>query len=78
MQEENTKWGVNSSFELPINESVETPIVGAEGFVRVTPSVRAILSINDLIKLFKGETRTYAGKYEARGGSATLLLKFIF
>ena len=78
VQEENTKWGVNSSFELPINESVETPIVGAEGFVRVTPSVRAILSINDLIKLYKGETRTYAGKYEARGGSATLLLKFIF
>ena len=78
VQDENSKWGVAVKFELPINDNVETPIVSAEGFVRVTPSVRAILSLNDVIKLYKGETRTYAGKYQARGGSASVLIKFFF
>ena len=52
--------------------------MNAEGFVRVTQSVRAVLSLSDLIKLYKGETRTYAGIYEGRGGSVALLLKFVF
>ena len=77
-QDEDSKWGADVNLLMPINENVETPVVSAEGFVRVTPSVRAILSVNDIIKLYKGETRTYAGKYEARGGSAALLLKFVF
>lgn len=78
VQEEDSKWGVDVNFQIPINDDVETPYVNAEGFIRVTPSVRAILSINDLLQLYKGETRTYAGKYEGRGGSAALLLKFVF
>lgn len=78
VQDENSKWGVDVNFTLPINAEIDTPLVNAEGFVRVTQSVRAILSLNDLIKLYKGETRTYAGIYEGRGGSAALLLKFVF
>ncbi len=78
IQEENSKWGLDFNCTLPINSDMVLPIVNAEGFVRVTQSVRAILSVNDLIKLYKGETRNYAGQYEARGGSAALLLKFVF
>lgn len=78
VQDENSKWGADVNFELPINESVETPVVNAEGFIRVTPSVRAILSLKDVIKLYKGETRAYAGKYQTRGGSASVLIKFFF
>ena len=78
VQDENSKWGVDVNCSLPINSEMETPLVNAEGFVRLTQSVRAVLSINDLIKLYKGETRTYAGIYEGRGGSAALLLKFVF
>ena len=78
IQEEDSKWGVKVNCMLPINDEMETPLVNAEGFVRVTPSVRAVLSINDVIKLYKGETRKYAGKYEGRGGSAAMLLKFVF
>ena len=78
VQDENSKWGVDVNFALPINSEIDTPLVNAEGFVRVTQSVRAVLSLNDLIKLYKGETRTYAGIYEGRGGSAALLLKFVF
>ena len=78
IQEEDSKWGAKVNCMLPINEEMETPVVNAEGFIRVTPSVRAVLSVNDLIKLYKGETRKYAGKYEGRGGSAAMLLKFVF
>ena len=78
LQDENLLWGADVNCMLPINEEMETPIVNAEGFVRITQSVRAVLNISDLIKLYKGETRHYAGKYEGRGGSASLLLKFVF
>ena len=78
IQNEDSKWGVDVNCMLPINDEMEAPVVNTEGFFRITPSVRAILSVNDLIKLYKGETRAYAGKYEGRGGSAALLLKFVF
>lgn len=78
IQDENSKWGADVNVTLPINDEMETPIVNAEGFIRVTQSVRGVLNISDLIKLYKGETRTYAGIYEGRGGSASLLLKFVF
>lgn len=78
LQNENLLWGADVNCILPINEEMETPVVNAEGFVRITQSVRAVLNISDFIKLYKGETRHYAGKYEGRGGSASLLLKFVF
>ena len=78
LQEEESKWGVDVNCKLPINDKVEVPVVNAEGFICVTPSVRAILSVSDFIKLYRRETRIYAGKYEARGGSAAVLLKFFF
>ena len=77
-QDEQARWGADLSVILPINSNIETPVLNSNAFVRITPSVRAILSINDMIKLYKTETRTYAGKYAGRGGSATLLLKFFF
>ena len=78
LQDENSKWGADINCVLPIDEVMETPVINAEGFVRLTQSVRAMLSVNDIIKLYKGETRIYAGKYAARSGSAALLLKFFF
>ena len=78
LQDQQVRWGATIGFLMLINSEVETPFLNAEGFVRITPSVRAIFSVNDLIKLYKGETRAYAGKYAARGGSATVLLKFFF
>ena len=78
VQNEDAKWGADVNCLLAINEEIDTPVVNTEGFIRLTPSVRAILSLNDLIMLYKGETRSYAGKYEGRGGSAALLLKFVF
>lgn len=73
-----SRWGVNLSGQMGINDEIDIPVICAGGFVRITPSVRAQLSVNDIIKLYKGETRVYAGKYVSRGGSATLLVKFVF
>ncbi len=78
VQSEDAMWGADVNCLLPIKSDFEAPVISAEGFVRLTTSVRAILSVNDIIKLYKGETRSYAGKYVTRGGSATLLLKFFF
>ena len=78
LQDEQVRWGANVGFLMMINSEIETPVVNAEGFIRITPSVRAIISVNDIIKLYKGEARTFAGNYAARGGSATMLLKFFF
>ena len=78
LQDEQVRWGANVGFLMMINSEIETPVVNAEGFIRITPSVRAIISVNDIIKLYKGETRTFAGNYAARGSSATMLLKFFF
>ncbi|MCR5061900.1 MAG: hypothetical protein K6A89_01310 [Treponema sp.] len=77
-QDVNSKWGADVNCVLPIDNEIDTPVINAEGFVRITQSVRAILSVNDIIKLYKGETRIYAGKYAARSGSAAMLLKFFF
>ena len=78
IQDEQARWGSTIGFLMLINSEIENPVLNAEGFVRLTPSVRAILSVNDLIKLYKGETRVYAGKFASRGGSASVLLKFFF
>ncbi len=78
VQSEDALWGADVNCLLPIKSEMEAPLINAEAFVRLTTSVRAILSVNDIIKLYKGETRAYAGKYVTRGGSATLLLKFYF
>lgn len=78
LQDKQVRWGATAGMLMMINSEIETPVVNAEGFVRITPSVRAIISLNDIVKLCMGGTRTYAGKYAARGGSATVLLKFFF
>ena len=72
------RWGAEISGRLNINNDFDIPVLNAQAFVKITSAARVILSVNDIIKLYKGEARTYAGKYVARGGSAALLVKFIF
>ena len=77
-QDNKSRYGADLSVTLPINSEIDTPVINTEAFVRLTSSVRAILSVTDIIKLYKSEPRYYAGKYAARGGSAVVLLKFFF
>ncbi|MBP5519386.1 MAG: hypothetical protein J6X84_02245 [Treponema sp.] len=78
LQDEEVRWGIMLDYNMAINNTLETPVLNLETFIRLTKSVRLVISVNDLIKLYKAENRIYAGNYAARGGSATMLLKFFF
>lgn len=78
LQDSKERWGTKVDVLININSDFGVPVLNAEAFVKVTPSLSAAVSVNDIIKLYKGETRVYAGKYVERGGSAALLLKFVF
>ena len=49
-----------------------------DAFISVSKSVRVMLNIEDIVKLVSVRTRKYAGEYVARGGTASLLVKYIF
>ena len=79
LKDDNSRWGADLSGYVPFDDTVFSPIVNFEGFLRLTPAVRAVLSVNDIVKLVQGSPRVYSSSdYITRGGNATLLLKFIF
>lgn len=77
-QSEDSKWGadLNGFWDLDTDSTI--PVINLEGFARLTSSVRAVVSVNDAIKLFMAEERVYAGNYISRSGTVTALLKFFF
>ena len=77
-QNENSKWGVELQFIQPLEFEYVDAFVNFEGFVKLTSAVRAVVSLQDIVKLVKTEPRVYYGDYYGRGGTATLLLKFFF
>ena len=77
-QNENSKWGVELQFIQPLEFEYIDAFVNFEGFVKLTSAVRAVVSLQDIVKLVKTEPRVYYGDYYGRGGTATLLLKFFF
>lgn len=79
IQPEDLKYGAvfTAGFEAG-KDSDKTPLIGGNGFIRLTPALRLALEADDLIKLVSREKRTYAGEYCSRGGSAALLVKFNF
>lgn len=77
-QSENTKWGTDMKVIQPLEYDYIDPIINIEGFVKLTQAVRAVVSVQDIVKLCKGEPRIYCGEYYGRGGTATILLKFFF
>lgn len=77
-QSQDSRWGFDLNGAMALGESDYTPIINLEAFVRLTSAVRAVISVEDFLKLVKAESRLYAGTYIARSGTATLLLKFFF
>lgn len=77
-QSEDSKWGADVKGIWNLNGDASIPVINMEGFARLSSSVRAVLSVEDVLKLFGGEERVYAGEYICRGGTVTALLKFIF
>ena len=77
-QSENSKWGVGLQVIQPLEFEYIDPFANFEGFVKLTSAVRAVVSLQDIVKLAKAEPRIYCGDYYGRGGTATFLLKFFF
>lgn len=78
LQSDKAIWGVDLFAGFGLNKTASVPVINFEGFVKVTSALRAVLSANDIIELFKNEQRIYAGDYITRGGNVCLLLKFSF
>ena len=77
-QSQDSKWGCGLNGSLALGAADYNPIINFEGFIRLTSAVRAVVSVEDIVKLIKAEPRIYAGKFISRGGTATLMLKFFF
>lgn len=79
-QNYDSKMGINIYGNLFFGdaETVMQPVFGLEGFIRITPALRIVVNVDDAIQLFSNQQRTYAGQYDDRGGSASILLKFFF
>lgn len=78
LQNDKSSFGVDVFAGFGLDKEKVVPVINFEGFVKVTSALRAVLSANDIIELFKNEQRIYAGDYITRGGNVCLLLKFSF
>ena len=80
LAKENGKYGVNlnSAFGLNDSSSAIVPIFNLDGFVKITEAVSIGAELTDIIKLVSGSTRTYAGDYIVRSGTASVMVKFFF
>lgn len=78
LQSEASKWGVNLLGKFGFGDDVPVPVLSIDGFVRLTPAVRIVACVDDIIKLVTNESRIYAGQYIAEGGNVSLLVKFFF
>ena len=79
LAKENGKYGVNlNSFGLDDSSSAIVPIFNLDGFVKITEAVSIGAELTDIIKLLSGTTRTYAGDYIVRSGTASVMVKFFF
>jgi len=71
------KWGIDFESYYAFDAEDKTPFVNLQGFIQLTPAVRAAIETEDLLKLLVSEERIYAGTYITTGGSVTLLFKFL-
>lgn len=77
-QDEKARWGSDFNAVFGLGSEKVVPVINIEAFARITPAVRVVLSMNDLVELMKNEERVYAGKYIGRSGNVSALLKFFF
>lgn len=60
------------------NSNDKCPEVDLSVFFRLTKAVRLAVSATDVVKLWSGCERDYAGQYIQRSGTASVLVKFFF
>ena len=70
--------GFTADFGLDDDSDSIVPIFNLDGFIKITDAVSIGAEMTDLAKLLTGTTRTYAGDYIGRSGTASLMAKFYF
>lgn len=79
VQSKDSKWNATLLTGLYISESgFDIPLINIDGLAKITDAVNLALSIEDIVNLFGGQPRTYAGQYISRSGSVTAMIKFFF
>jgi hypothetical protein len=80
LSREDGKYGANLNADFGLDEDSDAivPILNLDGFVKITEAVSIGAELTDMIKLVSGTTRTYAGDYIVRSGTASLMVKFFF
>lgn len=79
LQGNDSKWGAGTELSFsPDEDSDHMPELNLSGFYRLTKAVRLAVTADDVVKLITGQSRTYAGRYITRSGSAGFLIKFFF
>lgn len=78
LQSSKGAWGAGLDTVYLLDAVDNKPIINLEAYVQASSAVRIVLSVNDMLKLLGSEERPYAGQYAARGGNASLLVKFLF
>ncbi|MFA6855833.1 MAG: hypothetical protein WCR31_01370 [Treponema sp.] len=79
LQGNDSRWGAGTEISLsPDEHSDHMPELSFSGFYRLTKAVRLAVTADDVVKLITGKSRTYAGRYITRSGSAGFVIKFFF
>ena len=80
LAKENGKYGASLTADFGLDEDNASivPIFNLEGFVKITSAVSLGAELTDIIKLVSGTSRTYAGEYITRSGTASVMVKFYF
>lgn len=79
VQDNGSRFGVDGSLGIALDKEEDvTPVINMSGFFRMTQAVRLAISFEDMIKLFSGKSRKYAGNYIDSSGNVSLLVKFFF
>lgn len=79
-QSQNGIWGFSAALEEFLGEGSDVvPVIGGTVFYKIHDSIRLTAELDDLVKLFAGDDRTYFGnKYIKNSGSANISVRFFF
>lgn len=78
LQGAESRWGTDVSSVFFPGADDAVPKLDVSAFFRLTPAVRLAVTGSDVVKLCSGCSRTYAGQYITRSGTAGILVKFFF
>lgn len=80
LQPSDARWITGASCRFALGSSADkVPDISGNASVRLSPSIRLAVELDDIVKLVTNKTRAYAGTdYQTKSGHGVLLIKFQF